>query len=148
LNRPNQRLFGHIRTVVLTRHEWTSYEQMVLELKAEISNGKMDKAMLIRFQVMPSDQEIEQNNDEGKAGADKGQDTMRERLEMTNRGQHGQDGFNQHTGIPVTAFADFQIGGRPVLFVETGVAEDQHQVSYPINQSLKSGKTTIIHIGG
>lgn len=64
---------------------------------------------------------------------------------MTNPGQHGQKGFNQHSGVPLTAFAQFQVGGRPMLFGKVRISKDQHLMGNRLHQFLKS--RTILNVG-
>src|ERR1051326_2707996 len=70
---------------------------------------------------------------------------MRDTLEMANNGQHRQHRFNEHSGIPLTTFAQLQVSGMPIRFAKVRVSKNKHHIGNAIDQMLKS--RTIIYIG-
>src|SRR5262245_55414212 len=70
---------------------------------------------------------------------------MHDFLEMTDQREHRQEGFDEHPGVPFAAFAQSEIGGLPSLFLKVNIAENNHLVSYSIDQCLES--RAIIDVG-
>ena len=119
---------------------------MVRVLKAEFSDGERDEAGVVRLKAMPLHQNVEQRHRVTKATLEIGPDAVSNPFEVANRRQHRQDGFDQHPGIPLAAFAGFEVGRMPVFLVKAGVAEHKHLIGDAIDQGLKGG--AIVDIGG
>lgn len=49
---------------------------------------------------------------------------------MTNVGQHGKDGFNDHAAgtlwVPLTALTETKVGGVPILFGKARIGKNHH----------------------
>jgi hypothetical protein len=117
---------------------------MVLLSEAKLSDRQMNKATLIWMQAVPLNQYIEGCHREGQPSLEVLPNPMANFLEVTDRGQHRKDGFDDHTHIPLTAFTDFHV--RRVIFfaVETSVYKNNHLTDELGDQSTK---TTVMHIG-
>ncbi len=118
---------------------------MVRVLKAELSDRQVDKACVVRLKAMPLNQNVKQRHRVTEAAFKIGPNPMGDFLEVTDGGDHRQHGFDQHTRIPFTSFAELEVGGIPVFLFKTGVAENEHVIGYAVHQVLKS--RSIIDIG-
>ena len=117
---------------------------MVLLSQAELSDGEMDKAILIRLKPVPLDQDIESGHGEGQTSLEIEPRPMTDLLEMTNDGQHRQDGFDHHTYIPGAARADFHVGRVACFGMEAGIGQDDHLLTKLGYQGLEG---RVMHIG-
>lgn len=95
---------------------------------------------------MPLNQDIEHRHRVVQAHFQVIPDPMGKVLEMTDQGQHRQQGFHQHATIPFTPFAGAQVSGMPIVFHEMDIGKDDHLVRHPVHQALKG--TAIIDISG
>ena len=66
---------------------------MVRVLKAELSDGQMDKAIVIGLKPMPLSQNIEQRHRVTEAAFEIGPDAMSDLLQVTDRRHHREHGF-------------------------------------------------------
>jgi len=64
---------------------------------------------------------------------------MTDSLEMTYRGQHGQNRFGDHAYIPTAPLADFHVGRVAFLRVEAMVDQDEHFFFKRTDQRVKRG---------
>ena len=119
---------------------------MVLDLEAERGDRKTNEAIFIRLKAVPLPQNIEQGHGKTDLGFKVIPHLVTRMLEITDIGQHRKDGFNHHTHIPFTTFAQAQIGWVPVQFAKTGISENNHLLGNIIDQLLES--RAIINIGG
>ncbi len=67
-------------------------------------------------------------------------------LEMANQGQHRQSGFDDHTIIPLTALAQAQMVGMPILFAKPNIGKDHGFSCQVVHYLLK--RRTIMDVGG
>src|SRR5574341_452251 len=99
----------------------------------------MNESIVIRLESMPLNENIEQSHCIGQTAFEIGPNTMDDFLEMADCSKHRQDRFDQHPGVPLTAFAQFEVSGIPILLSETFIAQYHHPVGNAINQFLKGG---------
>src|SRR6476646_7036392 len=67
-------------------------------------------------------------------------------FEVTDIGEHREDGFDDHADIPLAALTDTQILWVPINLFKAGIREEHHVMPEFIDEMLKSG--TIVDIGG
>lgn len=67
-------------------------------------------------------------------------------LEMTDQGQHRQDGLDQHAVVPFTAPAQTQVRRLPTLLAEVDIGKDDHLGGHAIDNVLEG--RAVVDIGG
>ncbi len=115
-------------------------------LEAELSNGKRDEASLIGQETMPLNQDIKKRQSKADVRLKIRPGFVSHVFEVTNRGEHRQDGFDDHAHIPFTAPTDPQILRLPIELGKAGIREDYHVMPEFIDEMLKGG--AIVDIGG
>ena len=66
-------------------------------------------------------------------------------LEVTHRGQHRKDRFDDHAHIPASTRTHFQVGWVALLGEEAMVVQDEHFIFESADQGMKNG---VIDVGG
>src|SRR6266849_1472768 len=99
----------------------------------------MDEAMRVRVEPVPLDEEIERGQRKGKPRLEGGPRAMQHFLQMTYPRQHRQDRLHQHSRIPEAAVTELEVGGIPLLGMESGITQDNHLAVEGFNQRMEGG---------
>jgi len=75
----------------------------------ELSNRKMNEAILIRHKSIPLSQRVEQSYSVSQSCSEVAPPTMPQLLEVAHSCEHGEDGLYQHSSVPLVDTADHQV---------------------------------------
>jgi hypothetical protein len=95
--------------------------------------------MSVKLEPMPLSEEIECSQRRRKPGLESGPRPMRDLLQMTVPGQHRQDGFDQHPGMPDATVTELEIARVALFGVEAGVAQDDPLLLKGLKQRMEGG---------
>src|SRR5262249_42241925 len=82
-------------------------------------------------------QDVEHGSDTGKTSKQISSGTMKDFLEVTHDSQHGKGSFNDHTLIPGSFVAEFEMVRRAVGITEAQVSQDNGLVSEVSSEAVK-----------
>jgi hypothetical protein len=105
----------------------------------------MNEAILIRFQPIPLNQDVEQRHGPADPALEIGPNAVGDLFEMTNERQHREDRLNHHPLVPGALGTDFKIGRHPAHLFKMGVGKDDHLLGDRIHQMLEG--SAIVDIG-
>ena len=118
---------------------------MLVELQTEFSDGKRDKARIVRLKILPGNENVEKCQRKTDMGFKVLPSLMRHVLEVADVSQHGKNCFNDHADIPLTSLTEAEIVRMPVLLSKVNVRKDHHVMPEFVDKLLKS--RAIINIG-
>src|SRR5215207_6610765 len=104
----------------------------------------MNKAMWVRLEAMPMDEEIESGHSESQTGLEIAPNTVSEAFEMTNGGEHRKHCLNDHADMPGFGWADFQVFWIGLFGIEPMVCQHNHLVFKGLDQWMKG---SVVNVG-
>lgn len=97
----------------------------------------MDESIVIRSKPMPLDRHVKQGHPQGQMRLECLPRPMTHMLELTAYGQHRQDCFNRHAGIPGVTKARFQIRWFAHFGMKSSITQYNHDLFNSPNHGLK-----------
>ena len=93
--------------------------------------------MLIWFQTMPLNENIESSHGKSQAGFEIAPGSVSPVFEVANRREHGKHRFNNHADIPGFGLADFQVLWITLFGIEAMVGQHNHLLLKCPDQGMK-----------
>src|SRR5215471_5524084 len=87
---------------------------------------------------MPLDQHIEGGHGERQARLKIGPAPVHDLFEMADERQHGEHRLDEHTVLPLTALAQFEVGRIALGGMECRITQDNHPLFNLANEPLKA----------
>src|SRR5262252_5359758 len=106
-------------------------------LQTKLSDRERHETRRVGLEALPLDEDIEGRHGEGQARLKRGPAPVHDRFEMADERQHGEHRLDEHTVLPLTALAQFQVGGVTCRSMKAGVAQDNHAPINLVNEPLK-----------
>ncbi len=118
---------------------------VLVVLQAELGDGPVYEARLVRLEAVPLHQQIERSYSERQSRTEIVPYPMHDLFEMTNQSKHRQSGFDAHALVPLTALTQFEIGRVSFLGMEACVGQNDHLIFKLPDEVLEP---SVVDIGG
>ena len=118
---------------------------VLVVLQAELGDGSVYEARLVRLKTVPLHHEIESCHSKRQPRTEIVPYPMHNLFEMTDQSEHGKGRFDAHTLVPLATFTHFEIGRVSLLGVETRVGQNDHLIFKLPDQVLEP---SVVDIGG